>query len=57
LAAVRIACVALLVSIVPIETPGAADDSPPAHIERLVVFRDSLSDQGNAFIATGQVEI
>ena len=56
-AAARIACVALLVSIVPIETPEAADDSPPPHIERFVVFGDSLSDPGNTFIATEQFEV
>jgi hypothetical protein len=52
--AARIAFVALLVSIVPIEAPGAADNFSAPHIERFVVFGDSLSDPGNAFIATEQ---
>ena len=54
---IRPALVAVLVAVVPLGAQVAADDLSPLPIERLVVFGDSLSDPGNAFIATGEFEV
>jgi phospholipase/lecithinase/hemolysin len=54
---IRAALVAVLVAVVPVGTQVTAADAQPPPIDRLVVFGDSLSDPGNAFIATGQFEV
>jgi phospholipase/lecithinase/hemolysin len=54
---IRAALVAMLVTVVPVGTQVTAADAQPPPIDRLVVFGDSLSDPGNAFIATGQFEV
>ena len=51
------ACVAPLVAIGLLGTQVAAHDYRPAPIERFVVFGDSLSDPGNAFVATGEFAV
>jgi phospholipase/lecithinase/hemolysin len=50
---IRSALVALLVAVAPLGAQLAANDTSPPPIERLVIFGDSLSDPGNAYIATG----
>ena len=56
-ALLRAACVAPLVAIVVLGAPVAGHDDRPAPIERFVVFGDSLSDPGNAFVATGEFAV
>jgi phospholipase/lecithinase/hemolysin len=54
---IRAVWVAVLVAVAPAGKPVSAGDISPAPIDRLVVFGDSLSDPGNAFIATREFEV
>lgn len=54
---IRAAFVALLVAVVPLAAQVAAADGPPPPIDRFVTFGDSLSDPGNAYLATGAFEV
>ena len=54
---IRATLFCLLLATLPLGAQPAADDARPAPIDRLVVFGDSLSDPGNAFIDTGRFEV
>ena len=54
---IRAVGVAVLVAVAPAGKPVSAGDVSPAPIDRLVVFGDSLSDPGNAFIATREFAV
>ena len=54
---IRAAFISLLVVVVPLGLQPAADDHPPGPIDKLVVFGDSLSDPGNAYIDTQEFEV
>jgi phospholipase/lecithinase/hemolysin len=54
---IRAVFAALLAAALPLGAQVAAQNGPPPPIDKFVVFGDSLSDPGNAYIATGEFEV